>query len=1298
MSGDTVSKSLSILKKNLGVTSVEAKAFLPVILGGNMTIGGVAEATGEKLQTVARALERLVQKGLLTKVDGIVPVYRLAPAYLPIGDKLESLIKDIDGLKKELLKTYDTYLGNVQKNVDEILGYHKTTTDDANIAFKSYEDKAVKTVETQIDMVAALSTTALEQFTQSMEQMLEELATIVDDGLGTRLTALQVELDKSQKQLERDLSAVSREFKTWSDSERKTTAASFTQFRKKALSLVSTAQTAVEKAMNESKKALTRVAIELNASVSSRTTNVSQNAIQILTEASEDLEDMAIKHDAEVKSARTSSEAAFSEASSKGIERITEDAEFAKARVQEAVEISDSINEIVNLWISEVGDYMDSASQSLSSHLNQVESAGTSYLDLLKNAVVTHLEKARSLLNEEYASLTELAVTKHSELESSLSDARVAAVNIIQKRLQDDEAQLDQTSTAIQSEVDDWSKKTVKGLETRLTKAANDVQAILDTEAAEMATLSGSINSRLKSAFNTALSDSATKQEAALTSVKKTTHDFEANIDKRLSEIITGYTTKTGTQIKEASALYNALSKRLENHLTESVSKIASWANEIQKEIDAVRQDQIERIDIHTQGIRDEFHTHLEDVTRQFISFTQGLEATFNGFMASQTVEARDLISSVHTDFKSSLKSEMAVLQEESSLLKLEFSSEFQKRIDRLVEAADTMKKVLEDFTVEKRSEVSESMTNVLSQIQEAAISTHQGLEAMESTTIAEFRDSLQQMSDEFGVSVTSAKQNINEQIESAKETASNTAHKSVSQIRTAVDAYVVNQSASRQQLVADMNNDFEKVVARVLGKSSKNVESFQASLAEKETASMESGRATRDGAISAIDAHRQDLSTAFAGASESVTSAVSRVEATFESMCSKLNSNIAALRDVLETAAETTAAQISSKGQKTLNELEKINLALLDKTESAAVLRSKGFVDRASAVLIRAGETLSNLPKDLEDAHSEIITTSTNELAEAQQGVIDSFSEALGELESACDATTTDAKGTVTRTTEQLNKTLERALGDAKASTLTSNQFSLRKLESIGHDLNTYLDSETSRLVEKSKSESTAVNSDIAASVSKARNDTSESVSNLRQARNDAFTNLKDGVGKTLRSWSAKQKQELEALRMHFEKSLDTASEAASGTGTMIEAVQNAANEILAVEARNTWYVTGNDEIRAHMVDMANRAERSIILSILTPRQLDIKKLAKIKAPKRKILVVPAAEELDTELETLVDWRIWTMESPTLLAVADNKEVLVGGSEDSKKAMAVVSTEPAYLRLYSEFLGPRLTQERSKV
>ena len=114
-------------------------------------------------------------------------------------------------------------------------------------------------------------------------------------------------------------------------------------------------------------------------------------------------------------------------------------------------------------------------------------------------------------------------------------------------------------------------------------------------------------------------------------------------------------------------------------------------------------------------------------------------------------------------------------------------------------------------------------------------------------------------------------------------------------------------------------------------------------------------------------------------------------------------------------------------------------------------------------------------------------------------------------------------------------------------------------------------------------------------------------------------------------------------------------------------------------------------------MMDMAQRAENSIILSVPEIACIDLKKLTRIKQARRKVLILPDNEDIADILEKLKGWRIWKTKTPMLLAMIDNKELALGGIDLDNNPIAIVSYDQAYMQLYHDVLGPAIISGRKK-
>jgi len=457
----------------------------------------------------------------------------------------------------------------------------------------------------------------------------------------------------------------------------------------------------------------------------------------------------------------------------------------------------------------------------------------------------------------------------------------------------------------------------------------------------------------------------------------------------------------------------------------------------------------------------------------------------------------------------------------------------------------------------------------------------------------------------------------------------------------------------------------------------------------------MESARAIREEALAAIEDRRNEVALVFTGASETIETSSSNLVSSLEQLANKLDGEISTIGDKLEKAADTTATRVLERGEKNLKEVETKSLALFKKTESDIKAKTVQFGDDGLDVLTKAAEVISDLPTTLADAIATSASNTAKQTTKIGSETEATLETALTDFSEASKSITSTSKSLVDGMVTQASKGLEKALDEAKQGSVLSNQYASRKLESMGIELKTYVGSESARLTERTQNEVTAKNAEIAGVSAKAMNDASEGLSVLRQNRNDAFNGLSEHVDKVLRQWSTEQKKDITSLRGSVDETIGVVSQLANQTVETIETVKNAREEMFSLTTENTWYLTGTDEICAHMLDMVSRAEKSVVLSVLDLECLDLRKLAKVKGPRRRILVVPDAEETDSALSSLEGWRIWHTKAPTTLALIDKSEVLVGGSEAAGTPLAVVSRDESYLRLYHDYLGPVITKAR---
>lgn len=1295
MSNDTVSKSVPILRDSLGLSEAEVKAIVPIYLGGNMTAGGVALLTGEKLATVQRTLGRLVNKGLIKQIEGIVPVYRALSPSIALSGTLEDSLKGVKGLTDESEKLLTSRITEIDSVVDSVIDTQTKSLEDLREALTIYENQVLELVRKQIETVATTATQTMAGFSNEIEISMNSLDTTLDESLGTKLSELQAEIDKAQVAMAKDLKVQIREFDKWLKTERKGTLGSIGEFEAKSSALVESAKTAISNALTKSSELIQNLVRDISGMLTSMASAASDNGIAVINDVSTEISQLLNHLDTELGQAYLAGQESLNEVITQARTLTQEYGEFAKNRIGAAVEIADSVSGVVDDWKNEVSGFMEVASQSVTSQLNQVASTDASYLEQMKNSLTSHIERVNSSLIDEYKAISSLATVLGSDSETTLTETRSMMLELLQSQNVVEQNDCDAAVEKLHNELEKWIGDTIISIEKKLKDTAKDVSAILDTETTELNTISEAMNSRLKSAFNSVIKSTNTKNESLLTSVKKTTHDFEAGIGHSLDELITSFTSATEKQVRESKELYEGLRERLDNRMFQSIATIGSQADRVQKDITNTILEQTNRIDQHSLGIKEEFHNRLDDITTQFISLTQGLEATFNGLLSSQTVEARDLIASAHSEFRTILKNEVSTLKDDSLKIQKEYSTEIALKIDDVASTVAAVKKALNELSVQKRFEISESMAKTLTNLESSIRSTEESLRDIESGTVSQFIENMEQVSQEFKVTVAGARDNISERLDNVKDTVAASLEKSSAGAKVVADDFVAQQKDNKQRFLADTSKKMNRLATKRAKDSAASIEAFQTQLSASQTSAVKDRSIAKEEVLATVETRRSEVANAFDAAAVWVDSSVSNVATSLDAFGSKLKNELLLMQKGLQKAANDVASSIQEHGDANVDNFQEIASTLIQNAESIMADRLNEFGDSCADALTKSNDSFISMPaklgEELDQMETEVAKRNTHDYATISAGLSTSFAEYVRTAESIAE----DFKTLIENSSIALTNHRDEVFEQVQKSAELSNQYASRKFETTGLDLKTHLSSDTSSLLEKARITLAAKNKEITDSVTETINAVNERTSTLKQNRSKALSTNGEHSEKTFRRWSTEQKDQMTSLKDRVHNAITGVTQSTESTIEVLKAIHSIADEMIKDPSTRTWYISGKEEACAHITDMADRAEDSVVISVVDATCLDYKKLAKVKQPKRKVLVIPETDEPDPNLSVLDGWRVWETRTPMFLSVIDDKEILIGGATAAEDFISLISRDESYLQLYHNILGPRLVRGR---
>lgn len=1290
-------RAIPKLEETLSLTMNEAMVLLPIIRGGNLTAGAISVIVEQPSSSVTKTLKSLSEKGLIEEIDGLVPLFRAAPPIFPLIKVIDDFIEDTEKIGSSTTAAVQKIQKSTEKTLGTVTKSNETRFNGLNAAYGEYEKEVVETVQTHISAMTALTLDILDTYSQKTNETLNSLNASLEENVGQKLIQLQKELDRSQKQLATDVKKISKEFSKWLTQEKASSLSSIKQVDEKSGRLVAAAKKVLESALKSSEKALQESIEQISLVLSEKSLESSNSVSELLTGLSDSLVQKSMNFETLIEQNVTTSKKALTDTTQEARQNAEAQSDTMQKKFDDILTMTKSFTENIDLWKDEVANYVETASQSVLAQLEQLNSSEKAFLEIVRSSLSGYIEKANASIGDEYKAVRNLARNLTADTDSLMNDARLSVIDLLQNEVAGHKERLQVTNDNLQVSIASWGEKATKSIDKKISSAVKEISTVLDTEAAELGSLTDNMTSRLKSSFSGVVSTTETKNDAILSSIKRTASEYETHLGDKLGEIASQHITAVQKQVSEAKVLYDGLNQRLNNRLTESINALNSQVIRAQKEIDLSITEQVERIDRHAEDMRNDFHTRIEEITQQFISVAQSMESTFNGLIASQSVEARDLIASAHTEFKTVVKSEMDSLDSDSLKLQQEFASEIGMRIDSVVESTAALKRSLDEFTTERRGEISKNVEETISAIEISLASVQESLAEIENGTVKQFAENIQQLTREFGVSVGGARDNISERLKSITSETADILTKNAVNVKTTVDTYLSEEMESMQRILGETSKKLDRLASANIKKTTEKVEEFFASLESTQASTTTRRSKARDEVMAVIEDRRAETVVAFDAASVWIDSAMDNVTASLETLGSKMNNDVLHAQQSLGKSTNLALNGMKERTQTQISQLEEVGQTFLQHVETLVQTTVSEFNSASETALNGAIDSMAELP---DKVAKEIETSSKNLLAESVKRIDstkDETSQQITDLETSVRTACDEMTGFLSKVETQLLQSQEGTTEQVQQAALISNQHAARKFESVGVEIKTTLSSLSFDIVEGLSAQVKDSTSQIQEIQKTGSSEISNATSKLQGMRTDLLKKTTSETNNDLNKWSEGALESMIKLSTAIQDGNSKAIEEARAIAGMLSAIHEATNEIKPLPSDSTWYLSGREESCAYIQDMADRAENSIVISIPDLSCIDLKKLSKIKAPIRKVLVVPYSEEKDPELEHLKGWRIWELYSPVLLAIADDKEILLGGQWDQESPICILSRDDSYLKLYQELLGPKIVADAIK-
>ena len=1291
----TADANLLALMSALDISEVEAKVLVQVYSGGYLTAGATALLIGEKQPKVEKALESLTEKGLVGRQEGLVPVYRVLMPVAAVSSRLTSLLENLRGLAETTDASVAEQAALLQSASDETNALRKTSIESLRTALDANDASTAKLLQEGMNNVAGVATAALSGFSDAMESILKAAGTEFEEKTGADSASLQAELESLQERLATEMAKASREFQASLKEIHTTSNSALKEFDKSAAELMQKTRRSVKDTVETMGVVLQDVWADLTKDVETLTSESVTRATPALDGISDEISVLVggLKATIEQSYTRAMAELAGVLDKTRGV--FQQQAEETQGLFQSAIEAAAASHEDVDSWTHEAGGYLNSASQFIKQQFDRVAQLDQSYHDSILASLTTELDKASTLLEDDYRALKDTANTIQEDFESYITESKTSTISTIQAQNTADQTRSDTAKETLSAELDKWSKSASRGINKILSAAETETQGVLETEAAEIGTAAENMSSRLKSSFGTAVSASSAKSDTAFSGVKKSAKALDTAVSSKIEELLSDYETKTTASLQETKATYEELSTQLNERLTQSMTAVSSQIDRSQKAVETSIADQIERIDKQSESIRLDFHAHVEDMTKQFITMAQGLETSFNSMLAGQTLETRDTIASLHSEFRNTLKNEMKTLKEDSAQLQQEYASQIAEKLEAMEASVLQTKQELEALLSEKHGEMSVTIEDAIGKMDAVLKSIYDSLKDLESGTVAELADGFVGVSKEMQTSLGNTQASLKMSFDAARESVDSSLRKNVGSVESLAGSFIADETSAKQRTLADVSKRLDSLAAKAMKSSESKVESYRTALANREVEGVASKTKLVEEAAALVASKRAESAQSIGDTSAWFDTSLTNLSTALTGIGDKLNADLDVLYKGLAKTSNDIAKSITVSGDKNAEVVEEIVNSMLTQLQTSLTGGVTTLGEKGTTEVDQALRAIVTLEKSIADTMADLGISVGSKANDRQNEVLDRLETGLKDYKTSVSSSV----ATIGESLEQTEKgvvaardaLLERAdRAVADGSSLTSSAYETATLA-----LKTRLSSDTYSLTESVHDEAAKHSTAIGESVIATSNSISGEASKLKQIRNDAISSFETSAEKRSKKWVSDARTSLDGVRSQVSKSTSEVDSAVVQTANALDSLKKSSESLAHVPSEKTWYLVGVEEMKAYIMDMASRAEKSIVISVADLAMLDLKKLAKLKATDRRILIVPKKEEPDSQLELLAGWRIWEDTAPPILAVCDGKEILLGGSELSEKPIAVVSIDHSYLKLYHDVIGPRLVKGR---
>ncbi len=1296
MKRSAIEKCIATLQSVLKLSREQASVILPLYLGGHMTVGAISLMTGAKTSQVERALEELMERGLVVKIDGVVPLYRAVPLTLAAVSDVSSVSEKTRELKLGISSRTQSQLEQIALVAEEASKLRHGLINQVGTDIDSYGSSVVALVSDKLMTITSDVERTLAGLSKRIAELLADAEKSLDLITEQNIASLQFELDNVHRRLQSEMNTISSEFNKWLQTEQSTAVESVRSFDTVSAQLTKSVIESITRALSDSSKVIRETLDELTGRLTSESSEVVQKSIATLQHLNKELTKSVTRIQASITEVQSSAQSSLSDSLAQTDEAYKEQSTAVQNTIASAAERVRVVQSDLDSWHRDVIQRLDTTLQSLTGQMQAVLDLHQLYHDKIRATSSSHVEALKGHIQGEYEYLMGLITAVLTDLNDFIAETKRSVLSLLESDIESEISRLSELLTELHNHLDKWSKSTSKAVTKHITEVSAELTEMLDTEAKEIYSVAENLRSRLQSSFNGLLSTNMARNESTLAELVKMIEDLKTSSSSEFGSLLSEYMETVGANIRETQSDFSSTASRLDSLIAQSIDRLGQQAEAVQQSVASAVSEKMAEIERQQGRIIENFQSYVDELTNQFLVFARQMKESFTSLVSSQALETRDLIVSTQNEFKKTVQSEIESLSSLSNSIRQDFDHALTRRVEELSVLVNNTQRLLEQFTAKKQSEIEETLSEIVTRIDLFMKGVQSSLTEMGASTVKQLGDDFVTVAQESGEAVHSMANAVAMKLDVAANSTSTALNKSATSMKSLVKTTVSERTDNLRSLITEAQRQLDALSDDMAKSITERTEAHKSEATARETESIRTCASSLDKIDSELMSHKAELSEGINTTTVALRSTVAGLLTALQGLVKQLYDRLEAMQTDLvrfSTEAGSDILEIGENALATVRDVMDTSFSSLSSSVSA-ILHDMGQQSRAE--LESMISQISQLSKTIATLVSEIISASVSSAESKTAVLLEQMANELKGIRSSAKS----AEESLTRLIEQLgSRALESSdnlLEKARNAFLECTISIGHAEEAVGAEFKHRVDHDLRKFIDKLETDFDVQRNQLRSTTASTINTVSESISKTRQSCDESLHNFDAAVDQSLQKLISDIGTTYNTLRDDFDGIITESGGLLDSLAKALHSLNEAAKELSGVPAEDTWYVSGRDEIASYVMDMVMRAEESIVISVPDLSIIDLDRLSSVKQPRRRVIVVPTTEEPVPALDGLSGWRVWREKTPPLLVVRDGVEIVIGASEGLDKSIALVSVAPGYLRLFHDLLGPMLTRMRT--